>query len=109
MPDVTQAELGRRLYHVHRGKTVEASMKMMHQGIGEEWRSFSEADITLLTHLLQCTWNKIDQKVWDRIPFVNVKMDEVRQILSLGTGVRPGRNPSPEAVEEIRKLLLAIR
>ncbi|MCK9632831.1 MAG: hypothetical protein M0R30_14470 [Methanoregula sp.] len=109
MPDVTQAELGRRLYHVHRGKTVEVSMKMMQQGIGAEWRSFSEADITLLTHLLQCTWNKIDQKVWDKIPFVNIKMDEVRQILSRGTGIRPGRNPSPETVEEIKKILLAIR
>jgi hypothetical protein len=109
MPDVTQAELGRRLYHVHRGKTVEASMKMMQQGIGAEWKSISEADIILLTHLLQCTWNKIDQKVWDKIPFVNTKMGEVRQILSLGEGVRPGRNPAPEAVAEIRKILLAIR
>jgi hypothetical protein len=109
MPDVTQAELGRRLYHVHRGKTVEASMKMMQQGVGQEWKSLSEADITLITHLLQCTWNKIDQKVWDKIPFVNTKMGEVRQILSLGAGVRPGKNPAPEAVEGIKKILLAIR
>jgi len=109
MPDVTQAELGRRLYHVHRGKTVEASMKLMQQGIGAEWRSFSDADITLLTHLLQCTWNKIDQKIWDKIPFMNMKTGDIRQILSYGEGVRPGKNPTPEAVGEIRKILLAVK
>ena len=108
MPDVSQAEIGRRLYHVHRGKTVERSMKLMQQGIGAEWKSFTEADISLLTHLLQCTWNTIDQKIWDKIPFAHAKTDDVRKILSYGEGVRPGRNPTPEAVVEIKKILLAI-
>ena len=109
MPEVTQAELGRRLYHVHRGKTVESSMKLMQQGIGADWKSLSEADITLLSHLLQCTWNKIEQRAWDKIPFMNIGMDTVKRILSYGDGVSPGKNPSPEAVEEIRKILLAVR
>lgn len=108
MPDVTQAELGRRLYHVHRGKTVENAMKMMQQGIGAEWKSFSEADVALLTHLLQCTWNKIDQKVWDKIPFANTKAGDVKKILSYGEGVSPGHNPTPEAVAEIKKILLLL-
>jgi len=109
MPDVTQAEIGRRLYHVHRGKTVERSMKLMQQGIGAEWKSFSEADVSILTHILQCTWNTIDQGIWDKIPFANIKAGDVRQILSYGEEVRPGRNPAPEAVAEIKKILLAIR
>jgi hypothetical protein len=109
MPDVTQAEVGRRLYHVHRGKTVEHSMKLMQQGIGPEWKSFSEEDISILSHLLQCTWNVIDQRIWDKIPFANMKAGDVRQILSFGEGVSPGNNPSPESVEKIKKILLAIR
>jgi hypothetical protein len=109
MPDVTQAEVGRRLYHVHREKTVERAMKLMQQGIGQEWKSLSEEDIGLLSHLLQCTWNVIDQGIWDKIPFANTKAGDVRQILSHGEGVRPGRNPKPEAVVEIKKVLLAIR
>jgi len=108
MPDVSQAEIGRRLYHVHRGKTVERSMKLMQQGIGAEWKSFTEADVSLLTHLLQCTWNTIDQKIWDQIPFANTKAEDVRKILSYGEGVSPGKNPAPDAVTEIKKILLAI-
>jgi len=106
MPEVTQAEIGRRLYHVHREKTVEGAMKLMQQGIGAEWRSFSEAEVGLLLHLLQCTWNTIDQKGWDRIPFAKITANEVRQILEFGEGVGPGKNPSPESVAEIRKILL---
>jgi len=108
MPDVTQAEVGRRLYHVHREKTVEQAMKQMQQGIGAEWKLFSQANIALLTHLLQCTWNKIDQKIWDTIPFTNTKAEDVRKILSYGEGVSPGRNPAPDAVAEIKKILLAV-
>jgi len=108
MPDITQAALGRRMYHVHREKMVEQAMKMMQQGLGSDWKHFSESDVHLLSHLLQCTWNTIDQAVWDRIAFVNVKMIDVQKILTYGEGVKPGRNPEPAQVNEIGKILLAI-
>jgi hypothetical protein len=109
MPDVSQAEVGRRLYHVHREKRIEQAMKLMQQGTGADWKLLSEADIHLLSHLLQCTWNTIDQEVWDKIAFMNVSMKDVRMILSYGEGVRPRHNPEPGQVDEIRKILLAIR
>jgi hypothetical protein len=108
MPDVTQAEVGRRLYHVHREKTVERAMKLMQHGIGAEWKSLSEADINLLSHLLQCTWNIIDQGIWDKIPFSGVTMGDLQQILSYGEEVRPGRNPTQESIDKIKKILLGL-
>ena len=108
MPDVTQAEIGRRLYHVHREKLVETAIKLIQQGLGTEWKSFSEDDILLLGHLLQCTWNTIDQKIWEKISFANITKNDVQKILSHGKGVEPGKNPEPAAVVEIKKILLAI-
>ena len=108
MPDVTQAEIGRRMYHIHREKRVEHTMKLMQQGIGPAWRSFREDEIILLGHLLQCTWNTIDQKQWDTIPFGKIGIDTFRKILSYGEGVGPGHNPSPESVAEIQKILLSL-
>jgi hypothetical protein len=108
MPDVSQAEIGRRMYHVHRGKRVEQAVKLMREAAGPEWRSLGEEEIRVLGHLLQCTWNTIDQKQWDAIPFGRADMGAVRRILSFGEGVGPGRNPSPETVAEIRKILLAL-
>jgi hypothetical protein len=108
MPDVTQAEVGRRLYHVHREKRVEQAIKQIQQSLGPSWKSLSGREIQVLGHVLQCTWNTIDQKKWDTIPFNTMSMDTVRMILSHGGGVSPGRNPSPEAVAEVRKILLAL-
>jgi hypothetical protein len=109
MPDVTQAEIGRRMYHVHRETRVEHAVKLMQQGLGTEWRSLKEEEIIILGHVLQCTWNTIDQKQWDSIPFGNMGMETVRKILSRGEGVSPGHNPSPEAVAEIKAILLALK
>jgi hypothetical protein len=109
MPDVTQAEIGRRMYHVHREKLVEQAIKQIQQGMGKEWKSLSEDDILLLGHLLQCTWNTIDQKIWEKVSFAKVTMSDLQKILSHGEGVGPGKNPDQAAVVEIKKILLAVR
>ena len=108
MPDVTQTEVGRRMYHLHREKRVEEAIKKIQHGVGPEWRSFTQDDITLLGHLLQCTWNTVDQKIWDDIPFAHMTKENVRKILACGTGVIPGKNPEPASVEEIKKILMAL-
>jgi len=108
MPDVSQSEVGRRLYHVHREKRVERAIKKVKEGIGPEWRSFTQDEIQLLSHLLQCTWNVIDQKIWDDIPFGKLKKGDVQKILSFGEGVGPNKSPDKTVIEEIKKILLAI-
>jgi len=109
MSDVSRAEVGRRLYHVHREKRVERAIKLMQQGLGPDWKSLSQDEIHLCGHLLQCTWNVIDQTLWDKIPFARITKKDVQNILSHGEGVGTGRNPSPEAVAEIKKILLSLR
>ena len=109
MTDVSQKEIGRRMYHVHRVKTVEETIKKIKHGVGTDWSSFTREDIDLLNHLLQCTWNVIDQKIWDTLPFGSMTKKDVRKILSFGQGVSPGKNPEPAAVEEIKKILLSLK
>jgi len=108
MPEATQAEIGRRLFHVRREKKVEQAIKQMQQGIGAEWKAYTQEKIVLLGHLLQCTWNTIDQEIWEKIPFAHAKKGDIDRILSFGTDVRPGRNPSQENVAEIKKILLSL-
>jgi hypothetical protein len=80
----------------------------MQQGKGSDWKLFSEEEILLLSHLMQCTWNVIDQDLWDKIPFSSITISEIRQILSYGVGVRPGLNPTSESVDNIKKILLGL-
>jgi hypothetical protein len=109
MPDATQKEVGRRLYHVHREKRVEEAIKKIKHGVGTDWSQFNVEDIDLLGHLLQCTWNVIDQKTWDSIPFARMTAQQVQKILSYGEGVGPGKNPEPASVDEIKKILLTLK
>lgn len=108
MPDISQAEIGRRMYHIHREKRVEHAIKQVQESLGTTWRSLKEDEIQKLGHVLQCTWNTVDQKQWDQIPFGKMDLDAVQKILSLSGEVRPGHNPSPETVAEIRAILLAL-
>ena len=108
MPDVTQAEVGRRLYDIQREKRVENAIKKIQHGVGPAWKSYTQDDIRTLGHLLQCTWNTIDQKIWDEIPFASMTKDDVDRVLSYGKGIRPGKNPERAIVEEIKKILLAL-
>jgi hypothetical protein len=109
MPDVSQKEVGRRLYHVHREKRVEEAIKKIKYGVGTDWSSFIREEIDLLGHLLQCTWNVIDQKIWDDLPFGSMTKNDVMKILSYGEGVGQGKNPEPAAVAEIKKFLLSLK
>jgi len=109
MPDVSQKEVGRRMYHVHREKTVEEAIKKIKYGVGTDWSFFTREDIDLLNHLLQCTWNVIDQKIWDNVPFGRITKNEVQAILSCGQGVGPGKNPERAEVEKIKKILLSLK
>jgi hypothetical protein len=109
MPDVSQKEVGRRLYHVHREKSVEEAIKKIKHGVGTDWSWFSTEEIDLLGHLLQCTWNTIDQKIWNTLPFASMTGNDVRKILSFGEGVGPGKNPDQAAVAEIKKILLSLK
>jgi hypothetical protein len=109
MPDVSQKEVGRRLYHVHREKSVEEAIKKIKHGVGTDWSWFSLDDINLLGHLLQCTWNTIDQKIWNTLPFASMTGNDVKKILSFGEGVSPGKNPDQAAVSEIKKILLSLK
>ena len=109
MPEVSQKEVGRRMYHVHRLKTVEEAIKRIKHGVGSDWSQFSVEDMDLLGHLLQCTWNVIDQKTWDSIPFARMTAQQVQKILSYGEGVGPGKNPEPAAVAEIKKILHSLK
>ena len=90
MPDVSQKEVGRRLYHVHREKRVEEAIKKIRHGVGTDWSSFTLEDIDLLGHLLQCTWNTIDQKIWDSLLFANMTKNDVEENPFIRRGSQPG-------------------
>ena len=52
MPDISQAEIGRRMYHIHREKRVEHAIKQVQESLGASWRSLGQEEIQKLGHML---------------------------------------------------------
>jgi hypothetical protein len=77
--------------------------------LGRHGGRLKRREIQILGHVLQCTWNTIDRKQWDTIPFGSMTKNTVQKILSSGEGVSPGHNPAPASVAEIRKILLSLK
>ena len=73
MPEASQAEIGRRMYHVQREKRVERAVKLIQQGLGPEWKLYTGEKMMSLGHLSQCTWKTSDQDLWEKIPFPHAR------------------------------------
>ncbi len=109
MPDVSQKEVGRRLYHVHREKRVEEAIKKIKHGVGTDWSSFTLDEIDLWVICCNVHGILLIRSIWDAIPFGSMTKNEVTKILSFGEGVGPGKNPDQAAVAEIKKILLSLK
>ena len=72
-------------------KRVEEAIKKIKHGVGAEWSQFTREDIDLLGHLLQCTWNVIDQKIWDNIPFARMTKNRSRRSFPTVRGLDRGK------------------
>jgi hypothetical protein len=81
---------------------------MMRYGLGPDWKSSLTIRFFSLGICCNATWNRIDEKTWDAIPFASAWKSDIEKILSYGEGVSPGKNTDQAAVGEIRKILLAL-
>ena len=106
MPDVSQTEVGRRLYHVHREKRVENAIRKLREHCGSQWKSLTEQEVHELEYVLSAAWNAIDQKTWESIPFASMSREEIGRLLAIGRQLDPEKGIDPTVLEEIRKILL---
>lgn len=108
MPDISQTEVGRRLYHIHREKRVEQAIKKIQHSLGSEWKSIPEQDVHLLERLLADVWTTIEQTTWEKIPFAHVTRDDIQHILAIGKGIGLDKTIDRTAVENAKKIFLAL-
>jgi hypothetical protein len=108
MPDVTQTEVGRRMYQLHKEKNVERAVNKVRETIGYDWRSFSENDVRLLGRMLGEAWVNMEQGKWDRIAFARMTIDDVRKILLLGKNLEPNKSLDRADMEKLKKIFAGL-
>ena len=109
MPDVTKTEIGRRMYQLHKEKSVEKIIEKIRDNIGHDWKSFTGDEIHLLERLLSAAWANIEQSNWDKIQFSRMSKDDVRRILDVGKYIDLDKTPQHALVAEVEKVLLSVR
>ena len=109
MPDVTKTEIGRRMYPLHKEKSVEKIIEKMRNNVGPDWKSFTGDEIHLLERLLSAAWANAEQSKWDKIPFSRISKDDVRRILDVGKYIDLDKTPQHTVVAEVEKVLFAVK
>jgi hypothetical protein len=109
VPDVSQTEIGRRLYHVHRDKRVEKAIKKLREHCGSHWKSLTEQEVRDLEYLLSCAWTSLDEKTWEKIPFANMSKENIQDLLRLAKGAELSKGIDKEVLDEVKRILLTVK
>ena len=109
MPDISQADIGRRMYQLHKEKNVERAIELLRQNLGADWKTLAGPDILLLEQLLGDVWVGLDRKLWEKIPFDRMTMGDVDTILAAGKNMIIDKTPRAPVIDQVRNVLLAIR
>ncbi len=105
MPDVSRAEIGRRIFILNKEKHAEAAIEKMRRNLGPEWNSFSMEEITLLRRFLGEAWVYTERSVWDEIAFSEVTVGDLSQIVGIGREIQENKVSVQEGIKNIVALL----
>jgi hypothetical protein len=109
VPEITQADIGRRMYQLHKEKSVERTTEMLRESLGSDWKSFTDADIHLLEQLIGDVWVGFDKVLWEKIRFDLMKKDDVDRLLTIGKYMVMDKTPKTQVRDEVQKILQAVR
>lgn len=105
MPEVSRAEIGRRIYRLHQEKSVEEAVEKIRQKLGAEWKTLTKEDIDSLKFILGETWVYVERDVWDKIAFTKLSFEDIKNITRLGRGSIDGDITQKSAVEQTTIIL----
>lgn len=109
MTDLTKTDIGRRMYQLHKEKTVERAIEQMRESLGSEWKEIPDADIHMLERLLGEAWVGLDKTIWEKIPFGRMSKGDVIRILDIAHFTDLDHTPKTETLGDLKKILLAVR
>jgi len=109
MPDITKTDIGRRMYLLHKEKNIERIIEMIRQNLGADWKSLTDTDIHLLERLFGDAWVTFDKTLWENIPFGRITKGDVDHLLAIGKYMDLDKTPKTQVLDEVQKVLLAVR
>ena len=105
MPEVTDDEVGRRIFQMNKERHVEQSIEKVRRSLGEAWKRFSPDDIELLKYIFGETWVAMERSMWEAISFTRLTRDEVKEIIEIGRKVKKKEMLENDGVKDVSRIL----
>lgn len=105
MPDITNDELGRRMFFIRGEKEVEDAQEKIRRHIGAEWDALTADDLQRLHYILGEMWVAIERTVWQQYAFARLTKTDVDRLIILAIDLKTGKKTQKEIVSEFHGLL----
>jgi hypothetical protein len=105
MPEVTNEELGRRIFQLQKEKAVEEVIEKIRHSLGDEWYNFSASDKKTLSDVLGETWVSIDRSSWSQCAFSRLTREDLEEIVIIGKELGQKQRSEQEAIDEVFRIL----
>ena len=105
MPEVTDDEVGRRIFQLNRQRHVEKSVEKIRRSLGRAWKLFSPEEVELLKYILGEAWVAMERKEWEACSFTKLTQNDVTGIIGIGKQVKERGTLESSGVEQVSQIL----
>jgi hypothetical protein len=109
MPEVTDDEVGRRIFQLNRERHVEESIEKIRRSLGKAWKKFSPEEVELLKYVFGETWVAMERKDWKACSFTKLTENDIKEIMEIGRDVKQRELLESTGVERVSQILKKYR
>jgi len=88
MTNVTDDNLGRRLFQIQKEKAVEDALEKIRRVTGTDWKAISTADTDILKEILGELWTSIDRPRWGSYRFSKLSKEDIASLIAQGKYIK---------------------
>ncbi len=105
MPEVTDDEVGRRIFQLNRDRHVEESVEKIRRSLGKTWKKLHPEEVEILKYILGETWVALERKEWAACSFTKLTQNDVEGIIEIGRNVKQRKTLESSGVEQVSQIL----
>jgi hypothetical protein len=105
MTDVSDDNLGRRLFQLQKEKAVEDAMEKIRRRTGTDRHPISTADNEILTFILGELWTSIDRHRWGSYSFTKLSEEDLRALVIQGRGIKNKHTMTDDDIKALDSIL----
>jgi hypothetical protein len=105
MAEVTNDELGRKVFQIQKERAVEETVDKIRQSLGNAWMSLPHGERKILQDLLGEAWITIGRVEWGSYAFSRLKEEDLERLIGIGYAWERKEIEESAAIEEVRMVL----